>query len=96
MVLFSRKAFNATRALNAGLWVPLVRRPDAFFFTIRNSLFPDRLRSGNIPRVSTYSAVQICGATSMSIGDFAMAWVCKLDHVRETIAFPRMLYRIYP
>ena len=27
-------------------------------------MFPDRLRSGFIPRVSTYSAVQICGATS--------------------------------
>ena len=25
-----------------------------------------------------------------------VSWVCKLDHVRETIAFPRMLYRIYP
>ena len=26
----------------------------------------------------------------------AVAWICKLDHLRETIAFPRMLYRIYP
>lgn len=26
----------------------------------------------------------------------AVSWLCKLDHVRETIAFPRMLYRIYP
>jgi asparaginyl-tRNA synthetase len=26
----------------------------------------------------------------------AVAWICKLDHVRETIAFPRMLYKIYP
>jgi len=25
-----------------------------------------------------------------------VAWLCKLDHVRETIPFPRMLYRIYP
>jgi len=25
-----------------------------------------------------------------------VAWLCRLDHVRETIAFPRMLYRIYP
>ena len=25
-----------------------------------------------------------------------VAWVCKLPHVRETIPFPRMLYRIYP
>jgi asparaginyl-tRNA synthetase len=25
-----------------------------------------------------------------------VAWICRLDHLRETIAFPRMLYRIYP
>ncbi len=25
-----------------------------------------------------------------------VSWLCKLDHLRETIAFPRMLYRIYP
>lgn len=25
-----------------------------------------------------------------------VSWICKLDHLREAIAFPRMLYRIYP
>ena len=25
-----------------------------------------------------------------------VAWICKLDHVRETIPFPRMLYRLRP
>ncbi len=25
-----------------------------------------------------------------------VAWICKLSHLRETIAFPRTLYRIYP
>ncbi|HXE73841.1 MAG TPA: asparagine--tRNA ligase [Candidatus Nitrosotenuis sp.] len=25
-----------------------------------------------------------------------LAWICGLEHVRETIPFPRMLYRIYP
>ena len=25
-----------------------------------------------------------------------VAWICKLDHVRETIPYPRMLYRLYP
>ncbi len=25
-----------------------------------------------------------------------VAWICKLDHVRETIPFPRMLHRMYP
>ena len=26
----------------------------------------------------------------------AVAWICSLDHVRETIPFPRMLNKIYP
>jgi asparaginyl-tRNA synthetase len=26
----------------------------------------------------------------------AVAWICGLEHVRETIPFPRMLNRIYP
>ena len=25
-----------------------------------------------------------------------VAWLCKLSHIRETIPFPRLLYRIYP
>ncbi len=25
-----------------------------------------------------------------------VAWICGIDHVRETIAFPRMLHRMYP
>ena len=26
----------------------------------------------------------------------AVAWICGLEHVRETIPFPRMLNRLYP
>ena len=26
----------------------------------------------------------------------AVAWICSLEHVRETIPFPRMLNKIYP
>jgi asparaginyl-tRNA synthetase len=25
-----------------------------------------------------------------------VAWLCGLEHIRETIPYPRMLYRIYP
>ena len=25
-----------------------------------------------------------------------VAWICGLEHMRETIAFPRMLYRLRP
>jgi asparaginyl-tRNA synthetase len=26
----------------------------------------------------------------------AVAWICGTDHIRETIPYPRMIYRIYP
>ena len=26
----------------------------------------------------------------------AVAWICGLEHVRETIPFPRMLHKMYP
>jgi asparaginyl-tRNA synthetase len=25
-----------------------------------------------------------------------VAWICKLDHIRDAIAFPRLINRIYP
>src|SRR5208283_815564 len=63
IVRSSSNAARATRALNARLWVRRVRRAD--FLTIKNSFSPDRFRSSIMPGVSTYRAVQICGATSI-------------------------------
>ncbi len=41
-----------------------------------------------------YGSVPHCG---FGLGiERTVAWVCKLDHVRETIPFPRMLEKIYP
>ena len=49
------------------------------------------------------SGTSICAATaSVPHGGFGMgiervvAWICGLEHVRETIPYPRMLYRLYP
>jgi asparaginyl-tRNA synthetase len=25
-----------------------------------------------------------------------LSWICRIKHIRETIPFPRLLYRIYP
>jgi asparaginyl-tRNA synthetase len=25
-----------------------------------------------------------------------VAWICGVEHIREVIPFPRMLYRVYP
>ncbi|MFO0441911.1 MAG: hypothetical protein ACK5ZW_15015, partial [Betaproteobacteria bacterium] len=68
-----------------GLWVRRVRRPDAFFF-IKNSLLPDRSRSGIVPGVSTYSVVQICGTTSVRRKLFWIDYlsvVMSLGHLRK-------------
>lgn len=41
-----------------------------------------------------YGSVPHCG---FGLGvERTVAWICKLDHVRETIAFPRMMDKIYP
>ena len=41
-----------------------------------------------------YGTVPHCG---FGLGvERTVAWICKLDHLRETIPFPRMLEKIYP
>jgi len=65
-------------------------------------LLMKRLREHNLPvepfrwylDLRQYGSVPHAGF-GMGI-ERMVAWLCKLDHVRETIAFPRMLYRIYP
>ena len=45
----------------------------------------DLRRYGSVPH----------GGFGMGI-ERAVTWICGLEHVRETIPFPRMLYRLYP
>jgi asparaginyl-tRNA synthetase len=45
----------------------------------------DLRRFGSVPH----------GGFGMGI-ERAVAWICGLEHVRETIPYPRMLYRLYP
>jgi asparaginyl-tRNA synthetase len=45
----------------------------------------DLRRYGNVPHAGFGMGVER-----------AVAWICGLDHVRETIPFPRMLYRLTP
>ena len=45
----------------------------------------DLRRYGSVPH----------GGFGMGIGR-SVSWICGLEHVRETIPYPRMLYRIYP
>jgi asparaginyl-tRNA synthetase len=45
----------------------------------------DLRRYGTVPHGGFGMGVERC-----------VAWICKLEHVRETIPYPRMLYRLYP
>jgi len=61
-----------------------------------------RLHEHNLPEAAFQWYLDIRKYGSFPHAGFGMgiervvSWICKLDHVRETIAFPRMLYKIYP
>ena len=51
-------------------------------------------RSSGISILRKYGGVPH-GGFGMGI-ERAVAWICGLEHVRETIPFPRTLHRLYP
>jgi asparaginyl-tRNA synthetase len=61
-----------------------------------------RLHEHNLPREPFEWYLDLRKYGTVPHGGFGMgiercvAWVCGLEHVRETIAFPRMLYRLAP
>jgi asparaginyl-tRNA synthetase len=61
-----------------------------------------RIREHNLPEAAFEWYLDLRRYGSVPHGGFGMgvercvAWICKLDHVRETIPYPRMLYRLYP
>jgi asparaginyl-tRNA synthetase len=67
-----------------------------------HDLLLQRIREHNLPELAfkwyldlrKYGSVPHSGF-GMGI-ERAVAWICGLEHVRETIPFPRMLYRLYP
>ncbi len=47
--------------------------------------------------ISTCAATARCPtAASAWASSACVSWICGLEHVRETIPYPRMLYRLYP
>jgi asparaginyl-tRNA synthetase len=66
------------------------------------NLLLQRIREHNLPQeafewyldLRRYGSVPHAGF-GMGV-ERAVAWICGLDHIRETIAFPRMLYRTRP
>jgi len=61
-----------------------------------------RIQEHNLPREAFEWYIDLRKFGTVPHGGFGMgiercvAWICGLDHVRETIAFPRMLYRTRP
>ncbi len=61
-----------------------------------------RIEEHQLPREAFEWYIDLRKYGTVPHGGFGMgiercvAWVCGLEHVRETIAFPRMLYRLRP
>jgi asparaginyl-tRNA synthetase len=65
-------------------------------------LLLQRIKDHNLPAEAFEWYVDLRRYGTVPHGGFGMgiervvAWICGLEHVRETIPFPRMLYRLYP
>ncbi len=65
-------------------------------------LLVQRIREHNLPEEAFKWYLDLRKYGSVPHGGFGMgieravAWICGLEHVRETIPFPRMLHRLYP
>jgi len=61
-----------------------------------------RIQEHNLPREAFEWYIDLRKYGTVPHGGFGMgiercvAWICGLEHIRETIAFPRMLYRLHP
>jgi asparaginyl-tRNA synthetase len=66
------------------------------------TLLLQRIREHNLPQEAFEWYLDLRRFGSVPHGGFGMgiercvSWICGLEHVRETIPYPRMLYRIYP
>src|SRR5690348_8355734 len=66
------------------------------------ALLLQRIKDHNLPQEAFEWYLDLRRYGSVPHGGFGMgvervvAWVCGLEHVRETIPYPRMLYRLYP
>ena len=65
-------------------------------------LLERRIAEHNLPREAYEWYLDLRRYGSVPHSGFGMglertvAWICGLEHIRETIPFPRLLYRIYP
>ncbi|MEN3183465.1 MAG: asparagine--tRNA ligase [Atribacterota bacterium] len=65
-------------------------------------LLEERLREHNLPREAFEWYLDLrrfgtCPHSGFGLGiERTVAWICGIHHIRETIPFPRQIYRIYP
>jgi asparaginyl-tRNA synthetase len=65
-------------------------------------LLVERIREHNLPQSAFEWYIDLRRYGSVPHAGFGLgiertvAWICKLDHVRETIPFARMIYRLSP
>jgi asparaginyl-tRNA synthetase len=65
-------------------------------------LLLERIKAHGLPQEAFEWYLDLRRYGSVPHGGFGMgvervvAWLCGLEHVRETIPYPRMLYRLYP
>jgi asparaginyl-tRNA synthetase len=65
-------------------------------------LLLERIKAHDLPQEAFEWYLDLRRYGTVPHGGFGMgiercvAWICKLEHVRETIPYPRMLYRLYP
>ena len=61
-----------------------------------------RVKEHNLPQEAFEWYLDLRRYGTVPHGGFGMgiercvSWICRLEHVRETIPYPRMLYRLYP
>ena len=66
------------------------------------NLLLQRIKDHNLPQEAFEWYLDLRRYGTVPHGGFGMgiervvAWICGLEHVRETIPYPRMLYRLYP
>jgi asparaginyl-tRNA synthetase len=65
-------------------------------------LLLQRIKEHNLPQEAFEWYLDLRRYGTVPHGGFGMgiervvSWICRLEHVRETIPYPRMLYRLYP
>jgi asparaginyl-tRNA synthetase len=65
-------------------------------------LLLQRIKDHDLPQAAFEWYLDLRRYGTVPHGGFGMgiercvSWICKLEHVRETIPYPRMLYRLYP